>query len=57
MRSRNQELAQQLRTPNLREISHLQTELLDLRNSVARNQSSENRDADDLRNVRGKILP
>ena len=36
------------------EISHLQSQLLDLRNSVARNQSSDNRDADNLRDLRGK---
>ena len=45
-----------MRTSNLEQIRHLQTELLDLRNSVARNQSSENRDADNLRNLRGKNI-
>ena len=54
MNTRNHELAQQLQTSNLK-LSGLQTEVSYLRTSVERNQSTEHRDAENLRNLRGEV--
>ena len=53
MHTGNQELTQQVRTFNL-EISHLQAEAVELRNSVGRSQSTDNRDAENLRCLKGR---
>ena len=50
MNTKNQELAQQVQTSNL-ELSRLQIEVSYLRTSVARNPSTERRDAENLRQL------
>ena len=52
MNTRIQDLTQQLQ-----QLSRLQAGVSYLRTSVERNQSTENRDAENLRNCRKKILP
>ena len=51
MNTRNQELALQLQMSSS-ELSRLQTENSNLRTSVARKQSTESRDAENIQNVR-----
>ena len=56
MNTWNKEVTQQLQPSNI-EISCLQAEASNLRDSVGSNESTENRNAENLRSLRGQIIP